>query len=458
MGMVQNIYAGAARRTSGALNMKLTPYAQRPSIVGIGFDWPSDDETLMRNQGTRTSNGDSRRSIKGSQRFGVPFGSWKRPFQDRRCLDAGIFSSNYQVLAGVISDEHWKEVLEKGFPRVWDACPGFQTVHTIGSDGLNQSCLYLPQSGRAVSLLIRLSFLRARVFLSTEPLLHWAETSILDLHGLNMSISLALGTFLSCRSAIELYADLEVCSIPMLEEFNRLSICAAIHCFCGLYVDNESIALVFSLTNEFLQEILMGALTLRHRKELGARPITTVQSSHQISILYNHSTLPFTIPRILVVIPNKIYALMLYIPWWPQCESTIKSSHTPLFWQNSRHCSRKSRSSQTCSTKFRPPNNSSLPDLDDPWRISVPGLRPGCTWSPDETNDHACKCRGRTVIYYWKKLSLSSWSRYTCLIMKNKTSSLVGLFSETVRGRCLSPAHRGNVWGNVWRNWETSHS
>lgn len=25
-------------------HMKLTPYAQRPSIVGIGFDWPSDDE------------------------------------------------------------------------------------------------------------------------------------------------------------------------------------------------------------------------------------------------------------------------------------------------------------------------------------------------------------------------------------------------------------------------------
>ena len=34
----------------------------------------------MRNQGTRTSNGDSRRSIKRSQGFGVPFGSWKRPF------------------------------------------------------------------------------------------------------------------------------------------------------------------------------------------------------------------------------------------------------------------------------------------------------------------------------------------------------------------------------------------
>lgn len=44
MGMVQNIYASAARRPSGALNMRLTPYAQRPSIVGLGFDWPYDDK------------------------------------------------------------------------------------------------------------------------------------------------------------------------------------------------------------------------------------------------------------------------------------------------------------------------------------------------------------------------------------------------------------------------------
>ena len=44
MGMVQNIYASAARRPSGALNMRLTPYAQRPSIVGLGFDWPDDDK------------------------------------------------------------------------------------------------------------------------------------------------------------------------------------------------------------------------------------------------------------------------------------------------------------------------------------------------------------------------------------------------------------------------------
>ncbi|KAI4117296.1 MAG: hypothetical protein LQ338_007575 [Usnochroma carphineum] len=45
MGMLQNIYAGAARRPPGALNMSLTPYMQRPSIIGLSFDWPSDDET-----------------------------------------------------------------------------------------------------------------------------------------------------------------------------------------------------------------------------------------------------------------------------------------------------------------------------------------------------------------------------------------------------------------------------
>ena len=54
MGMVQNIYASAARRSSGALNMRLTPYAQRPSIVGLGFDWPYDDENSDEEVGDQT--------------------------------------------------------------------------------------------------------------------------------------------------------------------------------------------------------------------------------------------------------------------------------------------------------------------------------------------------------------------------------------------------------------------
>ncbi|KAI4190314.1 MAG: hypothetical protein LQ346_004938 [Caloplaca aetnensis] len=45
MGMVQNIYAAAARRPPGALSMNLTPYKNCPSIVGLAFDWPKDDET-----------------------------------------------------------------------------------------------------------------------------------------------------------------------------------------------------------------------------------------------------------------------------------------------------------------------------------------------------------------------------------------------------------------------------
>ncbi|KAL9039865.1 MAG: hypothetical protein Q9180_002272 [Flavoplaca navasiana] len=45
MGMVQNIYAGAAKRPPGALNMNIVPYLQRPTIVGLSFDWPNDDET-----------------------------------------------------------------------------------------------------------------------------------------------------------------------------------------------------------------------------------------------------------------------------------------------------------------------------------------------------------------------------------------------------------------------------
>ncbi|KAM0801860.1 hypothetical protein BDR22DRAFT_888307 [Usnea florida] len=44
IGLVQNIYASAASRSSAALNMRLTPYRKRPSIVGLGFDWPYDDD------------------------------------------------------------------------------------------------------------------------------------------------------------------------------------------------------------------------------------------------------------------------------------------------------------------------------------------------------------------------------------------------------------------------------
>ena len=66
IGMVQNIYASAAKRPYGTLNMRLTPYAQRPTIVGLGFDWPYDDEnsdeelddkTQQWKQGTGIRNG-----------------------------------------------------------------------------------------------------------------------------------------------------------------------------------------------------------------------------------------------------------------------------------------------------------------------------------------------------------------------------------------------------------------
>lgn len=44
IGMMQNIYAASASRPATALDLKLTPYAPRPTIVGLGFDWPWDDE------------------------------------------------------------------------------------------------------------------------------------------------------------------------------------------------------------------------------------------------------------------------------------------------------------------------------------------------------------------------------------------------------------------------------
>ena len=36
--------------------MRLTPYAQRPSIVGLGFDWPYDDENSDEELGDKTQN------------------------------------------------------------------------------------------------------------------------------------------------------------------------------------------------------------------------------------------------------------------------------------------------------------------------------------------------------------------------------------------------------------------
>lgn len=44
IGMIQNMYASAARRPPSAVNMKLSPYSKRPSIVGLSFDWPFDEE------------------------------------------------------------------------------------------------------------------------------------------------------------------------------------------------------------------------------------------------------------------------------------------------------------------------------------------------------------------------------------------------------------------------------
>ena len=54
MGIVQNIYASAASRPSEVLNIRLMPYAQRPSIVELGFDWPYDDENSDEELGDET--------------------------------------------------------------------------------------------------------------------------------------------------------------------------------------------------------------------------------------------------------------------------------------------------------------------------------------------------------------------------------------------------------------------
>ncbi|KAL7894296.1 hypothetical protein HDV63DRAFT_160296 [Trichoderma sp. SZMC 28014] len=44
IGMAQNIHASVARRPAGAFNMSIKPYPPRPTIVGLGFDSPHDDE------------------------------------------------------------------------------------------------------------------------------------------------------------------------------------------------------------------------------------------------------------------------------------------------------------------------------------------------------------------------------------------------------------------------------
>lgn len=44
VGMVQNIYATAATRPASAFDISIIPYSPLPTILGLGFDWPYDDE------------------------------------------------------------------------------------------------------------------------------------------------------------------------------------------------------------------------------------------------------------------------------------------------------------------------------------------------------------------------------------------------------------------------------
>ncbi|PON28913.1 hypothetical protein TGAM01_v202021 [Trichoderma gamsii] len=54
IGMVQNIYASVARRPASAFNMGIKPYAPLPTIVGLGFEQPCDDENSDEDLGDTT--------------------------------------------------------------------------------------------------------------------------------------------------------------------------------------------------------------------------------------------------------------------------------------------------------------------------------------------------------------------------------------------------------------------
>ncbi|PNP43591.1 hypothetical protein TGAMA5MH_04563 [Trichoderma gamsii] len=54
VGMVQNIYASSVRRPASAFNMGIKPYEPLPTIVGLGFEQPCDDENSDEDLGDTT--------------------------------------------------------------------------------------------------------------------------------------------------------------------------------------------------------------------------------------------------------------------------------------------------------------------------------------------------------------------------------------------------------------------
>lgn len=94
IGMVQNVYASAARRPASAFNMSIEPYLPLPTIVGLGFDWPHEDETSI-----RLDSGDSRWDMKQPLDF-VCYSTVRKGFsQSWSCPHARSLSCAHQLRA-----------------------------------------------------------------------------------------------------------------------------------------------------------------------------------------------------------------------------------------------------------------------------------------------------------------------------------------------------------------------
>ncbi|KAJ5494364.1 hypothetical protein N7463_010451 [Penicillium fimorum] len=63
IGMVQNIYASGARRSATAFNLHIKPYAPRPTIIGLGFDWLPEDDDEDSDEDMDDERGDWRREL-----------------------------------------------------------------------------------------------------------------------------------------------------------------------------------------------------------------------------------------------------------------------------------------------------------------------------------------------------------------------------------------------------------
>ncbi|KAJ5753782.1 uncharacterized protein N7511_007935 [Penicillium nucicola] len=63
MGMVQSIYASAARRSAAALDLHIKPYPTRPTMIGHGFGLLNDENNSDKSEDIDDETGERRQAL-----------------------------------------------------------------------------------------------------------------------------------------------------------------------------------------------------------------------------------------------------------------------------------------------------------------------------------------------------------------------------------------------------------